>query len=170
MSNENLEEITKFLNARGFQDADEMAHDAVEDSSPIVETICFHEIVEDLFTPIHDATWIEDAAKDEDHDIAGTLRHLLDSGADPQALAIFARYMQRRFASDLGRVLDGANLYTSPERPYEEFGLFALSAIGEPMAQITDLEEPLGFWDLESEMDLSKAVAQALAEDTNDEE
>lgn len=167
---QDIEEITKFLNARGFQDADEMAHDAVEEGEPIVETICFHEIAEDLFNPIHDATWVEEAAEDGDHEIGDHLRRLLAAGADPQDLAIFARYMQRRFASDLGRILDGINLYTSPERPFEDFGIFAL-VDGKPTAQITDLEEGLGFWDLDSEMELSHSVAKALEEsDENDEE
>ncbi len=170
MSLQDIEEITKFLNARGFQDADDMAHDAVEDGEPIVETICFHEIAEDLFSPIHDATWIEDAAEDGDHEIGDHLKRLLATGADPQDLAIFARYMQRRFASDLGRILDGINMYTSPERPFEDFGVFAL-VDGKPTAQITDLEEGLGFWDLDSEMELSLSVANALEEtDVRDDE
>ncbi len=159
-----IEEITKFLNARGFQDADEMAHDAVEDGEPIVETICFHEIAEDLFCPIHDATWVEEAAEDGDHEIGDHVKRLLATGAEPEDLAIFARYMQRRFASDLGRILDGINMYTSPERPFEDFGVFAL-VDGKPTAQITDLEEGLGFWDLDSEMELSLSVAKALEED-----
>ena len=166
---QDIEEITKFLNARGFQDADEMAHDAVEDGEPIVETICFHEIAEDLFNPIHDATWVEDAAEDGDHEISDQLKRLLATGADPQDLAIFARYMQRRFASDLGRILDGINMYTSPERPFEDFGVFAL-VDGKPTAQITDLEEGLGFWDLDSEMELSQSVAKALEDDVDDED
>ena len=161
---QDIEEITKFLNARGFQDADEMAHDAVEDGEPIVETICFHEIAEDLFCPIHDAAWVEEAAEDGDHEIGEHIKRLLAIGAEPQDLAIFARYMQRRFASDLGRILDGISMYTSPERPFEDFGVFALSD-GKPTAQITDLEEGLGFWDLDSEMELSLSVSKALEED-----
>ena len=170
MAIQDIEEITKFLNARGFQDADEMAHDAVEDGEPIVETICFHEIAEDLFNPIHDAAWVEDAAEDADHEIGEHLKRMLAAGVDPQDLAIFARYMQRRFASDLGRILDGINMYTSPERPFEDFGVFAI-VDGVPTAQITDLEEGLGFWDLDSEMELSSSVAKALeADDANDED
>ena len=169
MALQDIEEITKFLNARGFQDADEMAHDAVEEGEPIVETICFHEIAEDLFNPIHDASWVEEAADDGDHEIGDQIRRLLAAGADPQDLAIFARYMQRRFAGDLGRILDGINLYTSPERPFEDFGIFAL-VDGKPTAQITDLEEGLGFWDLDSEMELSHSVAKALEEDDDIEE
>ncbi len=169
MAMQDIEAITKFLNARGFQDADEMAHDAAEEGEPIVETICFHEIAEDLFSPIHDATWIDDACDDEDHEIGDQLRRLMATGADPQDLAIFARYMQRRFASDLGRILDGISMYTSPERPFEDFGVFAI-VDGVPTAQITDLEEGLGFWDLDSEMELSASVARALEADDSGED
>ena len=75
--------------------------------------------------------------------------------------------MQRRFACDLGRILDGINMYTSPERPFEDFGVFAL-VDGKPTAQITDLEEGLGFWDLDSEMELSASVAKALEHEDED--
>jgi hypothetical protein len=169
MAFQDIEEITKFLNKRGFQDADEMAHDAVEDGEAIVETICFHEIAEDLFNPIHDASWVEEAAEDEEHEIGDHMRRLIAAGADPQDLAIFSRYMQRRFANDLGRILDGISMYTSPERPFEEFGVFAM-VDGQPTAQITELEDGLGYWDLDSEMELSRSVADALAESDSEED
>ncbi|MGH7139592.1 MAG: hypothetical protein ACREHD_27950, partial [Pirellulales bacterium] len=95
------------------------------------------------------------------------IKRLLDSGASADDLARFARLMQRQYLSNLGCILDGAGLWPTPDLPYTDFRIFAVSELDSPVhckpeAQIKELHESLGFTgDWETEIKLSREAAEA---------
>jgi hypothetical protein len=158
---ERRRQLEALLLSKGW-DADavaEVAEEAEENGEPLLETLCFHTLAEQVLIPIHDRSWIEkraDTPESEHHDL---IRRLLDAGATAEDLAVFARVMQRQYLSDLGCLLDGAGIHGTPELPIADFRVFAVDDDGKPLVMIDELHESLGFQDLETEMKLSRKAA-----------
>jgi hypothetical protein len=153
--------IEKMLLAEGRdQDsAREVARDAIKNREPLLEEMCFVTHAEQLLAPIHSSSWIRNRAKNPSWDEEGLIKRLLDSGASPKDLAIFARMMQREYLSNLGCLLDGT-LYGAPQLPCNDFRIFAVDDSEKPLTMLQTLHETSGWAGLKAEMKLSRKVAE----------
>ena len=168
---ERIRHTVELLVSNGWEadEAREAATEAVEEDAPVLETLCFHTLAEHLLASIHDASWIANRADKPDSDGHDIIKRLLDSGASPDDLAVFARLMQREYLSNLGCLLDGAGIYGTPQVPFQEFRVFAVDDEDKPLGMIDELHESLGFEDWETEMKLSrKAAAEQARLNQND--
>ena len=171
MNNEEKQRATEeFLVQSGWNtdSAKKAAQKSIDEGEPLLETLCLHKLVESCLAYVHDSSWVKNRAKSADagegHDI---VKRLVDSGASADDLARFARLMQRQLLGDLGCILDGAGLWPTPDLPYTDFRIFAVSELDSPIhckpeAQIQELHESLGFsGDWEMEIKLSREAAEA---------
>jgi hypothetical protein len=151
-----LAAIEKLLRKHGWdQDsARQAARDAVQNGEPLLESLCFQGLAEHILARIHSSAWVSNRAKDPD-----VIKRLLDSGASPKDLALFARMMQREYLSNLGCILDGAGIYGTPDLPCIDFRVFAVDDSDKPLTKLDELHESLGWADLETEMRLSREAA-----------
>ncbi|HXG10412.1 MAG TPA: hypothetical protein VNK04_11660 [Gemmataceae bacterium] len=157
-----LAAIEELLRKRGWdQDsARQAARAAVKNGEPLLESLCFQALAENILATIHSSSWIRNRAKDPSCDGHDVIKRLIDSGASPRDLAIFARMMQREYLSNLGCILDGAGIYGTPRLPCEDFRIFAVDDSEKPLTKLDELHESLGWVDLETEMRLSREAAQ----------
>ena len=155
--------IEELLRKRGWdQDgAREAAREAVDNGEPLLESLCFQVLAEHVLARIDSSSWISNRAENPSSDGHDVIKRLIDSGASPSDLAIFARMMQRAYLSDLGCLLDGAGIYGTPSLPCEDFRVFAVDDSEEPSTKLDELHESLGWQDLETEMRLSREAAQS---------
>ncbi len=155
------EAIEQLLLRQGLssEDAGEAASDAVESGAPVLESLCFQTLAVHILAKIHTTAWISNRAKDPSSEENEVIKKLIDSGAAPEDLAIFARMMQREYLSNLGCILDGAGIYGTPNLPCNDFRIFAVDDSETPQAKLDDLHETLGWIDLETEMKLSQDSA-----------
>jgi len=152
---EKLKFTEEFLRKGGWdaEAAKGAAEEALDEGTPLVESLCFKALAEHVLAKIHSSTWIKNRAKIDGYDV---IKRLLDSGASVEDLAVFARLMQREYLSNLGCILDGAGIGGTPELPFEDFRIFAVDDAGKPLAEIPDLHEMLSFCDWETEMKQSR--------------
>lgn len=140
---------------------------AIDSGEPLLEEFCFNTLAEFFLASIHDSSWVKNRAEDADSEEGDDIiKRLLDSGASPDDLALFARLMQRSYLSNLACILDGSGIWGTPDLPYEDFRIFAVTELTspndcKPEAQLTALHETLGFSDWETEMKLSREAADA---------
>ncbi len=104
---ERLAAIEGLLSRQGLdQDsAKEAAREAVKSGEPVLESLCFQRLAEHVLARIDSSSWINNRAKSPSNDIAGVIKRLLDAGASPKDLALFARIMQREYLSNIGCIL-----------------------------------------------------------------
>jgi hypothetical protein len=156
-------EIKEFLlkYGSGFDEdeATEVASSAVKEGTPIIETMCFLMIVEDLLAPIHKTAWLTARARNTEWDFDGVIKRLLDSGASVKDLTFFARAMQKQFMSNLGCLLDGSGI-NCPSLPFTDFRILAVDDNGKPIALLEDLHEALSVQSYVAEMRQSRATAK----------
>lgn len=151
------------------ESAKEAAAEAIAEGEPLLETLCFHKLAEFFLAPVHDSSWVEKRAEEADPDEGDDIiQRLLASGASADDLARFARLMQRQYLGELACILDGAGIWGTPDLPWNDFRIFAVSELDSPAnckpeAQLTELHESLGFSDWETEMKLSREAAEAFA-------
>ena len=157
-----LAAIEKLLREQGLDQnsAKEAARDAVESGEPVLESLCFQRLAEHILVKTHSSSWISNRAKDASIDVEGVIKRLLDSGASPKDLALFARIMQREYLSNLGCILDGAGIYGTPDLPCQDFRVFAVDDADKPLAKLDELHESLGWTDLKTEMRLSREASE----------
>lgn len=153
--------------------AKETATEAIEEGEPILESLCFRALAEHILAKIHDSSWLTNRAKRTEADGHDVIKRLLDSGASADDLALFARFMQREYLSNLGCILDGAGIWGTPKLPYEDFRVFAVRTLDtpddfEPEAPIKELHESLGFSDWETEQKLSRKAEEAFERKRNE--
>ncbi len=161
---ERLAAIEGLLSRQGLdQDsAKEAAREAVKSGEPVLESLCFQRLAEHVLARIDSSSWINNRAKSPSNDIAGVIKRLLDAGASPKDLALFARIMQREYLSNIGCILDGAGIYGTPDLPCQDFRVFAVDNADKPLTKLDELHESLGWTDLKTEMRRSReAAAQA---------
>ncbi len=152
-------QLEKLLTQIGW-DPEQVAEVAREEAdSPYLENFSFLVLAESLFCAIHETTWVEACREADPDGESDVVRRLLDAGASAEDLALFARMMQRRYASDLGCLLDGAGLIGVPQVPCREFGVFALDEAGEPTVRLEDLHEALSAAEPDEEMEISRRYA-----------
>jgi hypothetical protein len=158
---EKISAITKLLIKRDWDEesAREAAKQAIEASEPVLESLCIQELAEHLSAPIHKTEWITHRAENPSSDAHNVIKRLIDSGASPDHLAVFARMMQREYLSNLGCILDGAGIHGTPSLPFEDFRIFAVDDAEDPQSRLDELHESLGWAGLEKEMQISKEAA-----------
>ena len=158
--NERIEQLAKFLVDRvedvSESEAREIAQEAIAQGEPLLETICFQILAENILARIHDASWITSRGRQSESEDADLIQRLLDAGAMPEDLALFARMSQREYLSNLGCILDGAGIHGTPNLPHQSFRVFSVDDKDNPIAMIEDLHESMGFSDLETEMKQSR--------------
>ena len=156
-----LAAIEKLLRKEGLdQDsAREAARDAVESGEPLLESLCFQSLAQHSLAKIHSSSWISNRAQGPSGDGKDIIKRLLDAGASPTDLALFARMMQREYLSNLGCILDGAGIYGTPDLPCKDFRVFAVDDSNKPLTMLDELHESLGWAGLETEMRLSREAA-----------
>ena len=153
-----LAAIEKLLRQQGWdQDgARRAAREAAKSGEPLLESLCFQRLAAHVLAKIHSSAWIRNRAKTPSSDGHSVIKRLLDSGASPKDLALFARMMQREYLSSLGCILDGAGIYGTPDLPCTDFRVFAVDDSNQPLAMLDELHESTGWTDLETEMRLSR--------------
>jgi hypothetical protein len=156
-----LAAIEKLLREQGLdQDcAKETARDAVKSGEPVLESLCFQRLAEHILAKTHSSSWITNRAKNPSIDVEGVVKRLLDSGASPKDLALFARIMQREYLSNLACILDGAGIYGTPNLPCQDFRVFAVDDADKPLGKLDEIHESLGWTDLKTEMRRSREAA-----------
>ena len=156
-----LAAIEQLLRKQGLDDdsAKRGSRDAVESGQPVLESLCFQHLAEHILARIHSSSWISNRAKDPDCDGHDVIKRLIDSGASPKDLAVFARMMQREYLSHLGCILDGAGIYGTPDLPCQDFRVFAVNDADKPLTKLDELHESLGWTDLKTEMRRSREAA-----------
>jgi hypothetical protein len=156
-----LAAIEELLRKQGLspESAREAARDALASGEPVLESLCFQALAEHVLARIHSASWISNRAKDSSCDGHEVIKRLLDAGASPKDLALFARMMQREYLSNLGGVLDGAGIFGTPDLPCKDFRVFAVDSSDKPLARLDELHESLGWTGLETELRLSREAA-----------
>lgn len=157
-----LAAIEKLLREQGLDQtsAKETARNAVKSGEPVLESLSFQLLAEHVLARIHSSSWISHRAKTPSNDFEGVIKRLLDSGASPKDLALFARIMQREYLSNLGCILDGAGIYGTPDLPCQDFRVFAVDDADNPLEKLDELHESLGWTDLKTEMRLSRVAAE----------
>lgn len=153
--------IEKLMREQGSDEASakETARDAVKNGEPVLESLCFQRLAEHILAKTHSSSWISNRAKESSHDVEGVIKRLLDAGASPKDLAIFARIMQREYLSNLGCILDGSGIYGAPSLPCQDFRVFAVDDADEPLAKL-EIPESLGWSGLKAEMRQSREAAK----------
>lgn len=98
--------------------AESTAIQSADDGEPVLEKYSFHALAESLLAPIHESSWITDS----DSEAVGdeVVVRLVESGADPDDLAKFARLMQRQFLSKTSFRTCSANRPSDKVRRYWE--------------------------------------------------
>ena len=157
-----LAAIEKLLRRQGLdqKSAREAAQDAVGSGEPLLESLCFQFLAEHVLANIHKSVWITNRAEDADCDGHDVIKRLVDSGASPKDLALFARLMQREYLSNLGCILDGSGIYDTPELPCTDFRIFSVDDSEKPQTKLDELHESMGWAGLETEMKLSREAAE----------
>jgi hypothetical protein len=157
-----LTAIEQLLRKQGLdqESAKEAAREAVEIGQPVLESLCFQQLAEHILARIHSSSWISNRAKAPDRDGHDVIKRLIDSGASPKDLAVFARMMQREYLSNLGCILDGAGIYGTPDLACQDFRVFAVDDADKPLTKLDEIHESLGWTDLKTEMRLSREAAR----------
>jgi hypothetical protein len=153
--------IEQLLRRQGWdqESAKEAARDADKRGQPLLESLCFQRLAEHVLARIHSSSWISNRAKNPSGDGHDVIKRLIDSGAAPKDLALFARMMQREYLTNLGCILDGAGIYGTPDLPCQDFRVFSVDDDDKPLTQLDELHESLGWTDLKTEMRLSREAA-----------
>lgn len=153
--------IEKLLRKQGWDQgsARGAARGAVDNGEPLLESLCFQRLAEHILASVHSSSWVRNRAKDPSYDPGGIIKRLLDSGASPKDLALFARLIQREYLSNLGCILDGAGIYGTPDLPCDAFRVFAVDDSDRPLTMLDELHESLGWTDLRTELRLSREAA-----------
>jgi hypothetical protein len=154
--------IEELLRQQGLDQASarQAAQDAVKSGEPLLESLCFQRLAEHILAAIHSSVWIRKRAKDPDCEEHEVIKRLLDSGASPADLAVFARVMQREYLSNLGCILGGAGVYGTPDLPCQDFRIFTVDDSNKPLTMLDELHESLGWADLKTEMRLSREAKE----------
>lgn len=157
-----LAAIEQLLRRRGLdQDsAQKAARDAVESGQPVLESLSFQRLAECILARIHSSSWISNRANDSSCDGHDVIKRLLDTGASPEDLAVFARMMQREYLSNLGCILDGSGIDGTPDLPCQDFRVFAVDDDDQPLTKLDELHESLGWTDFNTELRLSREAAE----------
>jgi hypothetical protein len=152
----------KLLRKQGLDaaSAKEVARDAAESSEPLLESLCFQGLAEHVLASIHSSAWVSNRVKDPDCDGHDIIKRLVDAGASPKDLALFARLMQREYLSNLGCILDGSGIFGTPELPCTDFRIFSVDDSDKPQTKLDELHESLGWAGMEAEMRLSREAAE----------
>jgi len=151
---EHSDRHAEFLHERGYarsiEHANELLQEAVNDELPLVETVSFQILAERLLARIHDTSWLSPESEDD------PACDLLNSGATPDQIARFARYVQRSYLSDLCIFLDGSTDANHLGLPFDSFRVVCIDDDGNPSAMLEDFHGPLSFSDWNHEMQLSR--------------
>ncbi|MBD3675771.1 MAG: hypothetical protein HUJ26_19865 [Planctomycetaceae bacterium] len=126
------------------EEAQEIVAEAIDGGQPILETLSFLALVDHLLLDPEKTDWISRRAENPDSDHHELIQRLLNAGAAPRDLVLFARAMQQQFLGDLACVLDGSGIYGTPEVPCEDFRVFAVDDEDQPVAMIDQLHESTG--------------------------
>lgn len=137
------------LDELGPPNPEDLARTEIESGDPILAYHLFLKRAWELVVP-RNASWMEAEADGSDDDVSVALRSLLDCGASPKSLTNLVRNMQQRLLHRLCYLIDdpGVEVEAFEDRGW---GLFETDDDGEPVAQISGLNESVIAMDPERE-------------------